>query len=86
MEVLLKNKATRALLGGLLSLPAVLLWPTIAVAGEANLVIPNLTAMQNNLLLAGIVVCILGMLFAFYQFTNVNNLRDEPGSPYPVRW
>lgn len=75
MEVVLKNKATRALLGGLLSLPALLLWPTMALAGEANLVIPQLTSSQNNLLLAGIVVCILGMLFGLYQFTKVKKLR-----------
>ncbi|MGI5920055.1 MAG: sodium/proton-translocating pyrophosphatase, partial [Christensenellales bacterium] len=47
----------------------------MAFAGEANLKIPNLTPEQNNLLLCGIVVCLLGMLFGFYQFMRVKKIQ-----------
>ncbi|MDU4960984.1 MAG: sodium-translocating pyrophosphatase [Sporomusaceae bacterium] len=49
--------------------------PSIALASEANLVLPELTAGQNQLLLAGIAVCVLGMLFSFYQYSQVKALR-----------
>lgn len=55
----------------LLSLLMLLLWPAVAFAGEANLVIPTLSPAQNNLLIGGIVVCILGMFFGLYQFIKV---------------
>ncbi len=58
-------------LGALLSLPVALLSPMMAFASEATLKIPNLSQPQNNLLLIGIGVCILGMLFGFYQFVKV---------------
>jgi len=65
----------KATLKGLLSLAILSLTPAIAVASEANLKIPNLSQEQNNLLLYGIVVCVLGMLFGLYQFTKVNKIR-----------
>lgn len=65
----------KAMLKGLLSLAILSLTPAIAVASEANLKIPNLSQEQNNLLLYGIVVCVLGMLFGLYQFTKVNKIR-----------
>ncbi|MDD3365105.1 MAG: sodium-translocating pyrophosphatase [Syntrophomonas sp.] len=74
MDFVLNNKAGKALFGGLLSFAMLLLSPALAVASEANLVIPNLSSAQNNLLLWGIGVCILGMLFGFYQFTKVQKL------------
>jgi len=45
------------------------------LASEADLKIPNLTLDQNNLLLFGFVICILGLLFGFYQFSSVKKLR-----------
>ncbi|MGS0763984.1 sodium-translocating pyrophosphatase [Syntrophomonas curvata] len=66
------------MLGSLFSLPVLLLTPALAVASEANLVIPNLNQHQNNLLLIGIVVCILGMLFGLYQFNKVKKLEAHP--------
>ncbi|HWP95703.1 MAG TPA: sodium-translocating pyrophosphatase [Syntrophomonadaceae bacterium] len=51
-----------------------LLSPAMAMASEANLKIPNLSQDQNNLLLLGIGVCILGMLFGLYQFTKVKKI------------
>ena len=67
-------KAAKAMFSALLSLLMLLLWPAVAFAGEANLVIPTLSPAQNNLLIVGIVVCVLGMLFGLYQFTQVKKL------------
>jgi K(+)-stimulated pyrophosphate-energized sodium pump len=44
-------------------------------ASEADLKIPQLAPDQNNLLLYGFVICILGLLFGFYQFTTVKKLK-----------
>ncbi len=59
---------------GLLAILGVLGVPGIASASEANLVIPELSGAQNSLLYFGIGVCILGMLFGLYQFTQVKKL------------
>ncbi len=45
------------------------------LASEADLKIPNLSLDQNNLLLYGFAICILGLLFGYYQFTSVKKLR-----------
>ena len=74
MEII-KNRMVRATLEGLSILAVLSLTPAIAAASEANLKIPNLSQGQNNLLLWGIVVCLLGMLFGFYQFTRVKRIR-----------
>jgi len=65
---------SKSVLSGLLSMLGVLSAPAIAAASEANLVIPELSAGQNELLYFGIGVCILGMLFGFYQFTKVTKI------------
>ena len=65
----------KATLKGLLSLAMLSLTPAMSTASEANLKIPNLSQEQNNLLLYGIVVCVLGMLFGLYQFTKVKKIR-----------
>ncbi|MFZ4547751.1 MAG: sodium-translocating pyrophosphatase [Bacteroidales bacterium] len=44
-------------------------------ASEADLKIPNLSTEQNNLLYFGFVICILGLLFGFYQFSRVKKLK-----------
>ncbi len=75
MEIIIKNRMGKAMVEGLLSLAMLLLTPAIAAASEANLKIPNLSQGQNNLLLYGIMVCILGMLFGFYQFIKVKKIR-----------
>jgi K(+)-stimulated pyrophosphate-energized sodium pump len=46
-----------------------------AFASEADLKIPNLNSSQNNMLLAGIGVCILGLLFGVFQFMKVKRLK-----------
>ncbi len=68
------KKKGAVLLGSLLSLPMLLSTPAMAWASEADLVIPQLSPDQNNLLLIGIVVCVLGMLFGLYQFNQVRKL------------
>lgn len=75
METVKKSKIGKAMLESLFSLAVLLLTPAIAAASEANLKIPNLSQEQNNLLLYGIVVCILGMLFGLYQFIKVKKIR-----------
>jgi len=67
--------AFKAMLGGLVSLSMLLFSPAVAFASEANLKIPHLSQGQNNLLLGGIVVCVLGMLFGLYQFMKVKKLH-----------
>jgi Inorganic pyrophosphatase len=64
----------KAVLIGLLTILGMLGAPAAASASEANLVIPELSAAQNSLLYFGILVCILGMLFGFYQFTKVKKI------------
>ena len=54
---------------------AALLLPFLTFASEADLAIPNLTTGQNNLLLFGFLICLLGMLFGYYQFHRVRKLR-----------
>ncbi|MEN6350567.1 MAG: hypothetical protein ABFD08_14375, partial [Syntrophomonas sp.] len=66
---------TKSLLGGVLSVPLMLAAPALALASEANLVIPELSKGQNSLLLYGILVCVLGMLFGLYQFMKVKKLE-----------
>ncbi len=75
LSFLLKKKAAKTAVGSLLSLPALLLWPSMAFAGEANLVLPQLNQQQHNLLVMGIVVSILGMLFGLYQYKKVEKYQ-----------
>ena len=64
-----------AMLGGLLSLPVLMLSPSMAFASEANLAIPQLENSQESLLILGIIVCILGMLFGLYQYKKVEKYQ-----------
>jgi Inorganic pyrophosphatase len=47
----------------------------IAFASEADLKVPNLAPEQNNLLYIGLGVCLLGLLFGFYQFLKVKKIK-----------
>lgn len=58
METLKINKMIKAIIGSLFGLAILLLSPAMAMASEANLVIPQLSPAQNILLEAGIVVCL----------------------------
>ncbi len=57
-----------------LALLLVLLCPTYAFAGEANLVIPEFSSLQRSLLFTGIAVCLLGFVFGLYQYVRVRKL------------
>jgi K(+)-stimulated pyrophosphate-energized sodium pump len=55
-----------------------LMWmflPILTWASEADLKIPELSSSQNNLLMWGFVICFLGVLFGYYQFTKVKKLH-----------
>jgi K(+)-stimulated pyrophosphate-energized sodium pump len=49
--------------------------PSLTFASEADLPIPPLSSNQNNLLLFGFAICLLGMLFGLYQFRKVKKLK-----------
>ena len=57
--------AFKAMLSGLTALSVLLLTPTLALAGEADLVIPVLCE-QSTLLVT--ILFVLGMIFALYQY------------------
>ncbi len=59
----------------LLSSIILLATPLWAMASEADLKIPMLSESQNTLLSIGFVVCVLGLIFGFYQFLKVKKLR-----------
>lgn len=52
-----------------------LLSSVTAFASEADLKIPDLSADQNNMLLIGIGVCVVGLLFGILQFVKVKKLK-----------
>ena len=52
-----------------------LLVPFLGMASEADLVIPELTAAQNSLLYFGFIVCVMGLMFGWYQYANVKKIR-----------
>ena len=66
---------TQAILGGLFGFGTVLFTPTMALASEADIVLPYLTAEQSSMLTFGIFVCVLGMLFGLYQYKKVLKIR-----------
>ena len=53
---------------------AAMMLPLSMFASEADLKIPALTSSQNNLLMFGFLICLLGMLFGYYQFQKVRKL------------
>lgn len=57
------------------SLILTFLTPVIAYADESNLKIPELSSSQNGTLMMGLVICLLGMAFGFYQFLRVKKIR-----------
>ena len=60
---------------GLLAVLIIICLPITSYASEADLAIPELSSSQNSLLMIGIGICVLGMLFGFYQFNKVKKLR-----------
>ncbi len=59
----------------LIALTSALLLPTMMFASEADLVIPEFSSSQHNLLSWGFLICILGLFFGLYQFLKVKKLR-----------
>ena len=51
------------------------LLPGMLLASEADLKIPELSGSQNHLLMFGFIVCLLGVLFGYYQFVKIKKLR-----------
>ncbi|MCK9617114.1 MAG: sodium-translocating pyrophosphatase [Lentimicrobiaceae bacterium] len=56
----------------------ILFFPAVALASETDLKIPQLTESQNNLLIFGFFICVLGLGFGLYQFVKVKRLRSHP--------
>ena len=52
-----------------------LLSPIYIFAGEANLKIPTLNDNQQTILVAGLFVCLLGLVFGIYQYFKVKKLH-----------
>src|SRR6266498_40739 len=46
-----------------------------AFAGESDLKIPELNGAQNQLLMYGFIICVLGLLFGLYQFLMVKKMK-----------
>ncbi len=59
----------------IITLIALILAAFPVFASEADLKIPKLTSGQNNMLLFGFVICVLGLLFGYYQFSSVKKLK-----------
>lgn len=53
----------------------VLLVPSTAFASEESLKIPTLAPHQNRLLITGLIICLLGMAFGYYQYVKVKKLN-----------
>ncbi|MDR2827553.1 MAG: sodium-translocating pyrophosphatase [Candidatus Adiutrix intracellularis] len=65
-------------LGTAVLLALVGLWtvgPAAALASEADLIVPALSVSQNQLLMGGLVVCVLGLFFGLYQYLNIKKLK-----------
>lgn len=56
------------------SIAALFLWPTLMMASEADLKIPTLSGAQEGLLFWGIGICLLGLIFGWYQYVKVKGI------------
>jgi K(+)-stimulated pyrophosphate-energized sodium pump len=59
----------------LFSIAVFLFSPSLIFAGEQNLKIPTLTDSQSQILIWGLLVCVMGLGFGFYQFLKVKKIR-----------
>lgn len=59
----------------LLNALILLLMPFTAFASEADLILPELEPGHRSVLMFGILVCVLGLLFGFYQFKRVAGIK-----------
>jgi len=51
------------------------LFPMLTFASEADLIMPELSSNQTNLLMLGFIICILGLAFGFYQYVHVKKIK-----------
>jgi len=51
-----------------------ILWPFTVFAGEADLIVPDLSLAQKTYLMIGIAVCIIGSIFGIYQYAKVKKM------------
>ncbi|MDR1486454.1 MAG: sodium-translocating pyrophosphatase [Deltaproteobacteria bacterium] len=51
---------------------------SLALASEAELVVPELEPSQNRLLIGGLVVCLFGLGFGLYQYLGIKKLKAHP--------
>jgi len=56
----------------------VMLNPLFVFASEADLKIPTLNNNQQTILIAGLFVCLLGVIFGIYQYIKVKKLKAHP--------
>jgi K(+)-stimulated pyrophosphate-energized sodium pump len=59
----------------LMSALLALLAPVISFASEADLKIPVLSSGQHSLLMGGFLICVLGLVFGFYQYLRVKSIK-----------
>lgn len=52
-----------------------MMMPVLTYGSEADLIIPELSPSQNNMLLFGFLICFFGLLFGLYQFVKVKKLK-----------
>ncbi|MDR1677889.1 MAG: sodium-translocating pyrophosphatase [Deltaproteobacteria bacterium] len=75
----IKRSASRLLKLTLLALVATVVmagsFATSVLASEASLLVPALESWQNKLLIGGLVVCVLGLLFGFYQYVGIKKIK-----------
>jgi K(+)-stimulated pyrophosphate-energized sodium pump len=69
------KKTSKTFVASLCSILLVLLMPSMAFASEADLKVPSLSSSQNSMLYVGLVICLLGMLFGYYQYLRVKKIK-----------
>jgi len=47
----------------------------VKAGSEVDLKVPELSSFQNNLLIIGMVICVLGVLFGVYQFLSIKKIH-----------
>jgi K(+)-stimulated pyrophosphate-energized sodium pump len=81
----------RTTLGAIAAFAIAVLLPAVAYASEAELKLPDLRQVKFlgidgwTLLASGIVVCIGGLLFGFYQYNDLRKLPVHRAMRYPKR-
>ncbi len=69
------NKRFKILLKSLSFASLFLIFASPLMASEADLVVPKFDPMSYNLLIIGLVICVLGLLFGLFEFLQVKGLK-----------